>query len=150
MVLIKGVDIMKIQKIMVAYDASPSSEKALKWAIQLALQLESEIEIITVVTPPEFRADIDEIDERYSDGDRYYIPALKESQIQSENAGIQKVSYKILHEHPSKSIVQYASNGKFDLIVMGTRGMGGFKQLIIGSVAQGVMTYADVPVTIIK
>lgn len=141
---------MMFQKIMVAYDASPRSEKALQWAIQLALQLKSEMEIITVVTPPEFSTNIDEIDEFYSDGDSHYIPALEESKIQAENAGILNVSYKILHGHPAESIVRYASNGKFDLIVMGTRGMGGFKNLIIGSVAQRVMTYAEVPVTIIK
>jgi len=38
----------------------------------------------------------------------------------------------------------------YDLIVTGTRGMGGFKNLIIGSVAQKVVTYSKVPVLVIK
>jgi nucleotide-binding universal stress UspA family protein len=37
-----------------------------------------------------------------------------------------------------------------DLIVVGTRGKSGFKKLLLGSVASGVVTYAHCPVMVVK
>ena len=37
-----------------------------------------------------------------------------------------------------------------DLIVIGTRGRSGFKKLLLGSVASGVVTYAHCPVMVVK
>jgi nucleotide-binding universal stress UspA family protein len=47
-------------------------------------------------------------------------------------------------------IVGYAKVNNVDLIVIGSRGMAGFKKLLIGSVASGVLTYAHCPVLIVK
>jgi nucleotide-binding universal stress UspA family protein len=41
-------------------------------------------------------------------------------------------------------------NKKINLIVIGTRGISGFKKLLIGSVASGVITYAHCPVLVVK
>jgi len=56
----------------------------------------------------------------------------------------------ILIGHPAESIIDYAANNDVDLILTGTRGLGGFDDLIIGSVAQKVIKYAKVPVWIVK
>jgi nucleotide-binding universal stress UspA family protein len=48
------------------------------------------------------------------------------------------------------SILEYAENEKIDLIVVGTRGRSGIKHLLIGSVAEGVVTYAHCPVLVVK
>jgi nucleotide-binding universal stress UspA family protein len=47
-------------------------------------------------------------------------------------------------------IVDYAENHKVDLIVIGTRGRSGFKKLLLGSVASGVVNYAHCPVMVVK
>jgi nucleotide-binding universal stress UspA family protein len=47
-------------------------------------------------------------------------------------------------------IVEYARNKNTNLIVIGTRGISGFKKLLIGSVASGVITYAHCPVLVVK
>lgn len=46
--------------------------------------------------------------------------------------------------------MRYAADQRADLIVIGTRGLGGFRDLIIGSVAQKVVSYSKVPVLVIK
>jgi nucleotide-binding universal stress UspA family protein len=48
------------------------------------------------------------------------------------------------------SIVEYSERKNIDLIVMGTRGRSGFKRLLLGSTASGVLTYAHCPVLIVK
>jgi nucleotide-binding universal stress UspA family protein len=62
------------------------------------------------------------------------------------------VKTQIIQESVSEvgSILEYAENEKIDLIVVGTRGRSGIKQLLIGSVAEGVVTYAHCPVLVVK
>jgi nucleotide-binding universal stress UspA family protein len=48
------------------------------------------------------------------------------------------------------TIVDYAECEGIDLIVIGTRGRTGFKRLLLGSVALGVVTYSHCPVMVVK
>ena len=48
------------------------------------------------------------------------------------------------------SIVDYADNHNIDLIVVGSRGISGFRKLLLGSVASRIVTYASCPVLVIK
>ena len=47
-------------------------------------------------------------------------------------------------------IVSYGEKKNVDLIIVGTRGMSGFKKVLIGSVASAVLHYAHCPVMIVK
>jgi nucleotide-binding universal stress UspA family protein len=47
-------------------------------------------------------------------------------------------------------IVDYAQQQNVDLIVTGTKGRSGFKRLLLGSTASGVVTYAHCPVLVVK
>lgn len=51
---------------------------------------------------------------------------------------------------PAETIVRYVKDRGIDAIVMGTRGMGALKNLLLGSVATKVVGSADVPVTLVK
>jgi nucleotide-binding universal stress UspA family protein len=48
------------------------------------------------------------------------------------------------------AVVDYAEHEGVDLIVIGSRGLSGFKKLLLGSVASGIVTYAHCPVLVIK
>jgi len=50
----------------------------------------------------------------------------------------------------SKTIVDYAKANKCDHIIMGTRGMGAFGNLVLGSTANQVVHLAEIPVTLVK
>lgn len=140
---------MDIKKMVVAYDGSESSHKALAWAVDLAVKLGCGVVVVSVVKPPEFSASIDEVDEWYADGAKQYAPLLEKAVAYGEERGI-TIQTEVLKGHPAESIMRYAGDRRADLIVMGTRGRGGFKSLIIGSVAQKVVTYAKVPVLVVK
>jgi nucleotide-binding universal stress UspA family protein len=147
--MLRGVLSVDVKKILVAYDGSAGSQKALEWAVMLAGIHKSDVVAAAVVKPPEFSPSIDEVDEFFADGERHVRPLLDQAVAYGEKLGV-SIRPEILRGHPAESIVRYAQDRRFDLIVMGTRGIGGFKNLIIGSVAQKVVTYAKTPVLVVK
>ncbi len=56
----------------------------------------------------------------------------------------------LMYASAPDSIVNYAESKKADLIVIGTKGRTGLKQLLLGSVASGVVTHASCPVLITR
>ena len=55
-----------------------------------------------------------------------------------------------LREGPeAESILDFAENSQADIIVMGTRGMGAIKGLLLGSVSRKVIHYANCPVMVV-
>jgi nucleotide-binding universal stress UspA family protein len=51
---------------------------------------------------------------------------------------------------PVPSIVDYAASNSCDLIVMGSHGRGGIQRAFLGSIAEGVLRHANVPVLVIR
>lgn len=47
-------------------------------------------------------------------------------------------------------IINYANRQNANLIVMGSRGLGGFRKMVIGSVSSGVVTHAQCPVLVVR
>ena len=50
----------------------------------------------------------------------------------------------------AQEIIDFAKTGKFDLIALGSKGRGAIADLLIGSVAQRVLSTSTVPVLIVK
>jgi nucleotide-binding universal stress UspA family protein len=49
-----------------------------------------------------------------------------------------------------KAITDYAANQQVDLIVVGRKGTGGFKRLLLGSVSNGVVNHAASTVLVVR
>jgi nucleotide-binding universal stress UspA family protein len=66
-----------------------------------------------------------------------------------EEAG---VNYTIRRElgHPVDRIIRTAQDEQVDLIVMGSRGLGGFERLLLGSVSEGVLRHSHSPVLVVR
>jgi nucleotide-binding universal stress UspA family protein len=80
-----------------------------------------------------------------------FLEWLDSTKRKCEKEGVQTEIKVIGGPSPvSSSIVNYAENENVDLIVVGTRGRSGFKRLLLGSVASGVVTYAHCPVLVVK
>ena len=52
--------------------------------------------------------------------------------------------------HAAEQILSAAKDGQVDLIVMGSRGLGGIGSLLLGSVAQSVLSASEVPVLVVR
>ncbi len=150
------------KKILVGVDGSEKSFEAADYAINLAEKCKSELLLIVNILP---------IDPWYH-GDYPYSwgkPEVLEEVYEKEKQEMQNILNKIKDKadklnlnskadvimtprtaHPSIVLVDYSEGNNVDLIVVGTRGRTGFKKMLLGSVASGVVTYAHCPVLVIK
>ena len=138
------------KKIVVAYDGSADSKKALHLAATLGKGLSADIVLLTVLDPA-----------RLIDGDMYniektrdtfkhdYEGMLERGKRQVEELGV-AASTLVLEGNPPEIIMDYARQEHAYMIVVGTRGLGGFKRLMLGSMAQALVTYSEVPVLVAK
>ncbi|MHB8547225.1 MAG: universal stress protein [Nitrosotalea sp.] len=141
-----------INHIMVPYDKSESASHAFEYAVDLAEKYSSSISIITCVSiqaPTDLYFGTAYIETaRLLKEDAVKSTLVLESQLKKL-----KIVYKIeVLEVRSitDSLVSYAESHSVDLIVMGSRGFGGFKKLLLGSVASGVSQHSKCPVLIVK
>jgi nucleotide-binding universal stress UspA family protein len=141
-----------IKNIMFPYDKSESANRAFEYAIDLAKKYDSSISIVSCVsvqvpTDPYFGSAYIETTKLLKEDALKSIsnlePILRESKIQFRSDVLEVISI-------TDSLVTYAESHKVDLIIMGSRGLGGFKKLLLGSVASGVSQHAKCPVLIVK
>lgn len=65
-------------------------------------------------------------------------------------SGLKKVTYQKLVGRPAIQIVKYANNNNVDLIIIGNRGIGAFKKLVMGSVSEEISNDSKCSVLIVK
>ena len=153
---------MAFTKILACVDGSESSMRAADYAIEMAEKHESQMISLYVV--------VSQLGYAYSSGafglvtpntinellDKSKQEARKwfdEIEKKATARGI-KVKTEMVASPTSivPAIVDYAEKNKVDLIVTGTKGRrrSGFAKLLLGSVASGVVTYANCPVMVVK
>lgn len=154
---------MFLKRIVVAVDGSVHSEKALDYAIKLAKALEAEMQIVhavkhveitrTIVTQSFSSRAALSADELYEGLKREASKWMEKYERKAKSAGVAKVTIRILAE-AGKSEVQmitgHAHAVRADLIVTGSRGLGTFKRLVLGSVASGVVSHSLCPVFVVR
>ena len=153
----------KISRILVAIDGSEESMAAATHAIAIACIHDAELLALTVIniqpwfysSTPYGWADnqtMEKVHKKDIDEAQHWLDQIK------ANAEVDriKISTKILmvpttsSSTPAAAIVNYAEQNNIDLIIVGTRGRTGFKKMLLGSTALGVLTYAHCPVMVIK
>ena len=139
-----------MKRILIPTDFSPNAMKAVIYAAEIAKKNGAQIFLLHVIEPR--AVTIGEIDiplySRYVE--ELGNPGLKELETISETIaqfypGIQ-IEKKVIEGGIVISIDTYASENKIDLIVMGTRGVSGLKEMLIGSVAARTIQAVHVPV----
>lgn len=141
-----------IKHIMIPYDKSEAANRAFEYAIDLAKKYNSAISIVSCVTiqaptDPYFATSYVEtmklLREDVINSVSKLESKLKESNIPFKTDVLEVISI-------TESLLSYAESHNVDLIVMGSRGLGGFKKLLLGSVASGVSEHSKCPVLIVK
>lgn len=141
-------------KILVATDGSKPAIHAVKYVVKLLQSLSSPSNSVTLISVH------DDVGLRHArsyvgkDAVDGYLRELSEKELKPaqkllDSAGI-KHDMEVRTGHVAQEIVGCAKAGKFDLIALGAKGRGAFADLLLGSVAQRVLTMADMPVVLVK
>jgi nucleotide-binding universal stress UspA family protein len=137
------------RKILVPTDFSLPSKQAVLVAVDLSRRYEATLTLVNVYEP---------ITHMVPDGYQFYTTtqlegilaefakALVNAKREAESAGALNVSNQQLQGSAASQIVEFASAGGYDLIVMGTHGRKGIQHALIGSVAERVVRAAPCPV----
>ena len=139
-----------------ALDGSDCAERALGFALDLAQQYSAETQLLTVVPPlflplPSMTVATSELTgEVTRQLENVFMGVLyrAEEKVRQEKPKL-KVSAKIEYGRPEEKIAEIAKSGRFDLIVMGSRGLGR-REYALGSVSSKVADCAVCPVLIVK
>lgn len=142
------------QRILIPVDGSPTSDRALGEALALARQQNAQLQLLHVIEDIHF-VDIEssinyaELQETMrSSGNK----VLTQAQTAVQQAGM-TAETKLLEasgKRVASVIVAEAERWPADLIMIGTHGRTGFSRLLFGSVAEGVVRTAPVPVLLIR
>lgn len=140
-------------KILVATDGSKHALNAVKYAAKLVSNTRSndKITLISVHDDTGFRHAAQFVGKAEVED---YLREVSEKELKSARKVLTDADIKhdqaIVIGHVSEEIVKFANAGKFDLIVMGSKGRSGIADLLIGSVAQRVLATAKQPVLLVK
>ncbi len=124
-----------MKKILVPTDFSPNADKALNYAVEIARRSESELTIVHAVEA----YNIEEATKVAEDK----MALLKKSISDAEKL---QVTTKIYNDSSVNSIITAIQDIKPDLVVMGTLGSSGVKELVYGSRTGNVISQSPVPV----
>ena len=129
-----------MKKIFVAIDGSEHAWKALDYAAELAKGMKCSLFVYTALKPSDSGAllAIDDV------GDKLV------AQAQERIGGSVEAEYEYQVGYPPEMILSAAEKSGAGMIVMGSRGLSGIKELLLGSVSNHIVHYAKVPVVIVK
>jgi nucleotide-binding universal stress UspA family protein len=140
--------------LLVPIDGSPTSQLAVDKAIGLARAFSSAVSVLFVIDPYPFTG----VGADFSYGQMQYLNAAKAEANEAlaaarqafDAAGVQ-VSASLVESHSVwRGIVEASEAGGADLIVMGSHGRSGMEKLVLGSVAQRVLSHSRLPVLVVR
>jgi nucleotide-binding universal stress UspA family protein len=150
------------KKILIAFDGSDQSKRALHYALVLSEKFNSELIILTVYHRPVFPAlnPDEDLEGKAIDSDfTEYLETIKRSYInilsyaeEIAKSDWPSVKYVALLEEgrPSTEIMSTVESEAVDLVVLGNRGIGGVSGWVLGSTSKSVVEDCKKPVLVVK
>ncbi|MGM9929132.1 MAG: universal stress protein [Bacillus sp. (in: firmicutes)] len=135
--------------ILLAVDGSDHSVRATNEAIKLAVVgSDSVIDVLYVIDYDKAKQEVlhTPLKEELDAARRRKLAGIE------ERLRAHRLSYEvhILHGEPGPTIVEYADREQVDVVVIGSRGLNAFQEMMLGSVSHKVVKRAKVPVLVVK
>jgi nucleotide-binding universal stress UspA family protein len=138
-----------LETILLATDGSPASEGASQEAIDLAVQVEARLLVVSVLggssRPPEASTETGG-----SADSRASLTTKAQSIVQRARASGANATFLVWEGEPGEAIVAAADSENADLIVVGSHGRSGVSRFLIGSVSDFVVRHAHCPVMVVR
>lgn len=136
-------------KIAVAIDGSENALRAAKHAITLVQYLpDADLDVIYVLDYDKAKND------RLLSQSPESLTLKREKKVQpvielAKEVGV-KTKITMLKGNPSQEIIKYVNSEEIDQLVIGSRGLNTFQEMVLGSVSHKVMKHVNCPITIVK
>jgi nucleotide-binding universal stress UspA family protein len=136
-----------LRRILVGYDGSVESEKALETALALSDGTDSKVLVLSVARPsePESIGCAKTLDAAHEELKK----VLSRLRCRVQQNGIQ-IETQVAVGHPAQEILRNAEQNQVDLIVVGHRGISAIKELTLGSISEHVLSHAPCPVMVTR
>lgn len=142
-------DVGRPPRIVVGVDGSDSSQEALKWAVRQAMLTGGVVEVVTAwqmpatygyplaVAPPSTPSEIAQS----------ILDTALDQAAQSPGAQVEMIA-KVVEGNAAQVLIDDARGA--DLLVVGSRGHGGFAEALLGSTGQHCVHHATCPVVVVR
>ena len=138
------------KKILIANDGSEGAKHALKVAIDFAKKYNAELHSISVEEGvPHYAATIGEVEEYKKEANEFFNKINDEAVDLSRKEGIE-LHTKVQAGHEVETIINYAKEEKFDLLVIGFMGHSKIFGRVWGSTSQNIAKLAPCTVVVVK
>ena len=142
-----------IKKVLVAVDGSTQASRALDFAIDLAQKLSAKLLLLAVV-PPVFLpipslnvVKSQAIADASAELENFFKGVILGAEAKAKRYSGLDVLTRLEHGNPDEVIIETAKLGKFDIVIIGSRG---YRSYALGSVSSRVAENATCPVLIVK
>ncbi len=138
---------LSFKKILVPLDGSVYSEAAFKKACKIAKALSSTLYLLSIIDlPVEISVQHTNLTESFYNNAKNILDRAKNI---AKNLGIEAKVY-IKEGDSGEKILSFIKEKNIEIIIMGSHGKTGLKRLLMGSVAEKVLTFTPVPVLVSK
>jgi nucleotide-binding universal stress UspA family protein len=137
------------ENVLVPTDGSPSTDHAVRHALDLAQRYGARLHALYVVDTAavaslETGSEV-VLDSLHEEGER----AVERVATAAADAGVEAETH-VVTGPPARRIVSFADDEGMDLVVMATHGRRGVERFLLGSVTERVVRTADVPVLTVR
>ncbi|WP_042478038.1 universal stress protein [Bacillus ndiopicus] len=136
------------QHILLAADGSENALRAAQEAVKIAqLTANSVVDIVYVVSFDNAKAE-----RLHSSPDSLLLERRRKVAAIEQLLKEHNIAYKItiLKGEPAPEIIQYAKENHVDLVIIGSRGLNGLQEMVLGSVSHKVIKRVHCPALIVK
>jgi nucleotide-binding universal stress UspA family protein len=143
------------RRVVAAVDGSAGSRAALQFAVEDAARRGVPVEAVIAYRSPDYWTDFNVIGQSETERMRARLRSEAEARVRAvvdevgrEMAGsLPEVGIRAVHGAPADALIR-ASHGA-DLLVVGSRGHGGFTSMLLGSTSMQCALHATCPVTVV-
>lgn len=140
--------------VVVGFDDSEGGLAALRWAMDEASRRHAELVVVTAVNelpvPVPALYAMDEaghIEDRRESTRRWVAQTVQGLSARRVAATIPDIEIEVVSGHPAKALLDRSQGAS--MLVVGSRGAGGFSRLLLGSVSTAVVHHARCPVVVV-
>lgn len=147
-----------LASVLIATDGSDGANEAIRFLLSLPLVRNTKVRLLSAVestpypasAPKMIRAQLKGMIAQLERERRAEVEKILDRAARELKTRVTRLTRSMPTGHPAREIVAAAASFDADLVVVGARGLGGMKRLLLGSVSERVLHDARCPVLIVK